>query len=594
MNTLAPIMPPGLRGGRMSDAHRKIAPVCHEFQAHWNANEHGLQPWFAFDRVTKDAGGGIGDDDGVQIEALGDSWTVTLQYQESAVLPPVDGETSAGTAVKHDTIREFRLNVEADDDVGQRSANYHIRPRWQGMEAETNDGLRKDIPVPEWLANHDTDAINIRISGSNIPFDEYGTLLREAAEAVGVSRNYFKTEYRHRTSNIQDAARYVRLHTDVSGPVFGETGPLVTLARVLETDREGYRKLVRNHEDYHGENLPGYYVTATLGQQRVQEVMPNHKLPVECKHYYAKDALNRPMSDPLRHPKLEVAYQQSRWDESLAYTEEEIDNLTTELDEWLFAILRDAGSTQDIPLRAGSAYFADAYFDAENGMTDANIVTLDLVEIKNEQQSIVHKHTLTDGGVSPIEGEILGELVADGGTKSPKDVAEKHDRDRDSVYAALKRMHDLVQHDYGELSLKSTYQAELVADALEHANDAVERATMAAAEAKEAAQRGLDENTSAFLAWCQKYGIEREAMGDYEGTIDLGEIEDPSDVREIIREGYRLWTEMNRDPAEFRSAKVRYDVYEENQASRLRSIDTQQNESGHWRTRLAGRAHTLI
>jgi hypothetical protein len=267
---------------------------------------HGLSPWFAFDRVVKDAGGGIGDDDGVQIDALGDTWTVTLQYQESAVLPPVDGETSAGTDIEHETIREFRLNVEANDDVGQRSANYHIRPRWQGMEAETNDGRRKDIPVPEWLANRETDAINVRISGSNIPFDEYGTLLREAADAVGVSRRYFKQKHRHRTSNIQDAARYVRLHTDVSGPVFGETGPLVTLARVLETDREGYRKLVRNHEDYHGENLPGYYVTATLGQQRVQEVMPNHKLPVECKHYYAKDALSRAMSDPLRHPKLRL------------------------------------------------------------------------------------------------------------------------------------------------------------------------------------------------------------------------------------------------------------------------------------------------
>jgi hypothetical protein len=256
--------------------------------------------------------------------------------------------------------------------------------------------------------------------------------------------------------------------------------------------------------------------------------------------------------------------------------------------------LNDAGSSSDIPLRAGSAYVKDAYFDAENGMTDANVVTLDLVEIKNEQQSIVHKHTVTNGGISPVEGEILGTLTADGGTVSPQDVAEKHDRHEDTVYAALKRMHDLVQHDYGEISLKSTYQAELVADALEHAQDAVARATNAAAEAKEAAQRGLDENTSAFLAWCEKYGIERQAMSDYDGTIDLGEIEDTSDVREIIREGYRLWTEMNRDPAEFRSAKVKYDVYEESQAMQLRSIDNEQTEGGHWRTRMAGRAHTLI
>jgi hypothetical protein len=420
------------------------------------------------------------------------------------------------------------------------------------MKAETNDGGTTEIPVPDELVNHRTDAVNVRISGSNIEFTEYNRLLEAAAESVGVSSHYFEETQRHRTSNVQDAARYVRVHEDISGPIHARTGPLTGLAHVLENDRSGYRKLVQNDTDNHGQQLPGFYQTATLGPDRVQEVMPDHRLPVECKHYYESEALSRSLDDPLRHPKLEIAYQVKRWDETLYADPDSLEQLADELDEFLYAILNDAG----LDLRAGGdTYVEDAYFEAENATTHASVVDLDLTEVRHEQESVVYRH-LVDG-LSPAEKESLEVLVADGGQVSPSDIAEATGRHQDTVYGALGRMHDLVDHQYGQVDLQSTYLAELVADALDQAEAAVERATMASAKAVNAAERGLDDRTSAFIAWTEKYGVNYSDADD-RATFELGEVEGAEEVRRILREGKRLWDAMGRDPATFRAAKVEY------------------------------------
>jgi hypothetical protein len=366
-------------------------------------------------------------------------------------LPPTGGETAGGSTVEHETIREFRLQVDAvDDDHGIRGVNYHLRPRWYGMQAEKDDGTRVDLPVPDELVEGQ-DAINIRISGSNIDFHDYGELLREAAAAVGISARYFRDDDRHRTSNVQDGARYVRINKSCSGPIHSRTGPIASLAHVLENDREGYRKLVQNDTDERGNQKPGYYHTCTLGLDRVQEVFPNHRLPVEVKHYYAREAADRPAGDPLSHPKLEAAYQVSRSDETLRYTAEALDQLKQELDEWLYATLSDAG----LDLRAGGGvYVADDAFAAENELTTANVVDLDVSEIRHEQEAVVYKH-LADG-MSPTQRETLQTLVTDGGDVAPKDIAADTGRHRDTVYDALQNMHDLVQHEYDSVSLRST------------------------------------------------------------------------------------------------------------------------------------------
>lgn len=453
------------------DGQTLVEPQSHGFWAEYNYNHAGLRPFFALDNAVKTA-------DGSRTEtfiALNETWEVTLYYQDSGAVVPESGTTPAGTELDLENIREFRLQVDAQDGHDLKSVNYHVRPRWKGMLMERNDGSRVRHPVPDVLANTETDAINVDMRGSNIPFDEYAPLLEAAAEAVDVGGWYFAAEERHPTSSIVDMERYVRLHKDVSGPIHAQDGPLTNLAHVMANDRDGYRKQIVNDEDNHGQNLPGFYHAATLGPERVQEVMPSHSLPVRCKHYFEKEALARDDDDPVAHPKLEVSYRQKRTDETLYV--DDLESAIEELDEWVYSILSDAG----LDLRAGGAtYVPDFYFDAENATSAASIVDLDLAQVRHEQESIVYRH-LADGGFAPTDRDVLEYLVTDGGEVSPLSMAEAIDRHEDTVYASLQRMHDLVEHQYDSLALKSTYLAELVTDALDEAEKAVERATLASA-----------------------------------------------------------------------------------------------------------------
>jgi len=532
-----------------ADIRRLVKPNSHEFTANLNFNEYGLQPWFACDAIVKQNNGAVE----TEIEAFGDLWTVKLYNTDSSnLIPPEDGVTPAGTEIEHGNIREFRIRCEAHDEVGERAANFHIRPRWQYLHGETEYGDITDINVPASLANQDTDAVNVRVAGSNIEFENYITLLKLAAGAVGVNNYYFSERHLHDTSNVQDMARHVRVHRDVSGPLHSRTGPLVQLAHVLENDRSGYRKIVQNDNDENGHNVPGYYHSTTLGPKRIREVLPNHQLPKEIKHYYIRDVQDRSPNDPLAHPKLEVSYQQSRWDKSPDVDADTLADMQQELDEILYDVLHTAG----LDLRAGDTYVEDAYFENENGTTAANVVDLDLTQIRHEQESIVFQHF--GDGLAPTDKETLQLLVADGGDVSPQDIAEATGRHQDTVYNALARMNHVVDHVYGSVSLKSTYTSELVADALQQAENAVEKATKTAATAVNAANRGLDNATSAFLAWCEKYGVSYDELDGDDLSIDVGEVDSIEDVRRIIRTGFDRWCNMGREAITFKSALVEW------------------------------------
>jgi len=568
----------------MTDARRIVEPACHEFTVNLNYAEHGLNPWFAADAVVKQHDGGT-TLEAVDLPSLDQTADVSIRYQDGNLLPPDGGETPAGTEIEMETIREYRIHVSANDGMGGlKSIDFHLRPRWYKQEAEKSDGETITLQ-PGGLTSPATDGVSVKAAGSNVAFEKYDQLLAEAADALGINSWYFSEP--HETSNIQDAARYVRVHESVSGPIHARDGPLVGLAHVLENDRDGYRKLVQNDSDERDVQKPGFYHTATLGPDRIREIWPNHALPKEVKHYYKKDYYER--SDGLAHPKLEAAYQTSRTDETLHFTPENVEQVKRELDETVFAVLADAG----LDLRAGGdTYVADEIFTAENDMTDAAIVDLNLSEIRHEQEAVVYKH-LVDGGLSPIEQEALGTLVTDGGDVSPTDIAEEHERHTDAVRRALRRMDDLIEREYGRVSLRSTYAAELVHDAIQEARAAASRATEATAHALEAADRGLDEKTSAFVAWAEAHDVNFTER-DNGVSVRLGEIDPdlpghgprdtprPSEAvkaarreaREILREGRELWDAMNRDETTYRAGTWKARVEVPTDEASLRSTES--------------------
>ncbi len=528
-----------------------VEPQCHEFDANVLFNEHELKPFFAADRRIKDGGGSQES----TIEVDGEKFGVTLYYQNSGIEHPGE-ETPDGTPFHLDEMREFRIKVEAyDDPAGQKSFNAHLAPRWPSMQSTSG----KDISPPEGFG----EGVNVRISGSNIHFSRYLDLTRAAFESVGINEWYF---FDVADSTILDAERYVRIFESQSGPIHGRAGPIAGLAHLLESDREGYRKLVQNDMDEHGKNLPGYYHTVTLGPGRIESAFPSHELPKEIKHYYAREALSMPKSHPLRHPKLGASYQKSRWDGKIGV--DDLDQLIYELDQTVHSVIEDAG----VELHDGDGsgpYCADDYFGADTvTYPDNHIILLDLTEIRQEQESIVIRN-LADGGFSPVEWESLQTLIADGGTVSPTDIAEQNGRHVDSVHRALGRIDDMVEKEYGRVSLKSNHIAELVHDAVKEAKSSTRKAVEAGAKAIEASRRGIDEATSALIAWASNWDIDLNASEYVEidfGKMDVDSLDEArQEIRRVLREGRDLWQSAGKKDSrfiggEFRSV-VQYDKF---------------------------------
>jgi hypothetical protein len=417
------------------------------------------------------------------------------------------------------------------------------------MQAEKNDGTRVDINVPEGFK----EGINVRLSGSNIRFDRYHPLLQQAFEAVGVKSRYI--DHPHPFSNIQDAERYVRLHRDESGPIHARDGPLVQLAHLLQNDRRGYRKLVQNDDDERGRNLPGYYHTVTLGPERVQEAFPEHELAKEIKHYYAREAVSKSKNEALAHPKLGASYQASQNERTLRF--DEIEQLNHELTQTVLSVLSAAGLDPS-PLKGTGSFFPDAYWSVELTDEQPEPLTLDLSRIRMEQESIVVRY-LADGGFSPVEWSAVEQLVTDGGTVSPKEIAEESGHHVDSVYRALNRMGDLVEREYGKVALRSEYVADMVYDAVEEARRAGRRAVETAAKAQHTAERGISETMEEFVAWCARWGVDITNRQDAL-NIDLGELDPDSDPdpRTHAKGALSMWEAAGQDPARFRMGTLQY------------------------------------
>ncbi|WP_323677863.1 MarR family transcriptional regulator [Halorubellus sp. PRR65] len=526
----------------------RIEPAPHEFTANYIFDSNGLLPFFAADSVVKAA-------DGSQTATFlhrGGKWRVTLSFRPSNIIHP-GSRLPGGTEWRLQKMREFKMKVsrhEDEDSVGQQKFYAHLTPRWQGMQAEKSNGTRTEISIPEGIL----EAINIRIQGSNIHFHEYQSLLRDAMIAVGIRGEYFEDPHEH--SNVQDAERYVRVHKDASGPVHGRSGPIASMGHLLETDRRGYRKTVQNDDDDYGRNLPGYYHTVTLGPRRVREAFPDHSLPKEVKHYYAREAANQPDSSPLAHPKVGVSYQVSRWDGKLGVSETDLDRLQHELDQTLLSVLADAGL--DIsPTQGRGPYVPDAYFEGETAPDVSEPVVLDLTTIRSSQECVVVRHLR--GGLSPVQWESLQTLVTDGGEVAPQNIAEEHGRHVESVRRALRGIDDLVEREYGKVSVRSSYIAELVHEAVEDADEAVRRAAEAGAKALSAAERGLGETMSVFVAWAARHGVEiDDALNRREARMTLRFGKPGLEAQRAIREGFRIWKDAGMPPERYRSAQVRF------------------------------------
>lgn len=507
--------------------------------------DHGLEPFYAAEAIIRE------HDGSTRSRCVVDNYTFSLKlyFQDSGI-----GDLGHPSA-DLETIREFRIKwevVDQDDDVGERSGTIHIAPRTPNMK--DHDG--NSISTPGDLVG-----VNCRVQGSNLPLEYYDELLHQASIALGFDARYFHPDRIHAEySNIQDAARYVRIVRGESGRIHSTEGVLARISRLLATDREGYRKHVADDTEE-----PGYYHSATIGPKRVAELVPQHRLPKEIKHYLPRTPDAFDPENPLFHPKLEVSLQSSRGDGSVKWHER--GRLARELDETLLNVLNWDGfpvteaDLEDDTRDGGPApgglgpYVEDQYFVPETRNRQRRLVEDPTPEIETTQDNIVTRF-LVDG-LEDSDMDVLELLVADGGQVAPKDVAENTGWHLDTVYRAIDRLEELVEHKYDELALRSHHVARRVSEAVKLARQHSEDALTTMAKAIEA-DTGLTIANDALLAWMDRLGVEVEDRRDAQLELRLGRVDSGDDIRTELQRGLAAWRKAGWDPERFRNAQVQF------------------------------------
>nr|WP_306061094.1 hypothetical protein [Natronococcus sp. AD5] len=89
--------------------------------------------------------------------------------------------------------------------------------------------------------------LTVRAQASNVDFAKYLDLTAEAFAAFSVPRRYFADP--HESSNVNDAAVYVRPKRDVSGPIYVVYGPIARIHQLFESVRLGYWKHVEDNRE---------------------------------------------------------------------------------------------------------------------------------------------------------------------------------------------------------------------------------------------------------------------------------------------------------------------------------------------------------
>ncbi|MGQ4555957.1 DUF7845 domain-containing protein [Halobellus sp. GM3] len=517
-----------------------IDPQPHEFHAYlkWDCadRENPLQSYFGLRSLQ---GEHDFEDHGrlrAAVDIDGDEWTVEFGFKKSGIAP------RDSPNFELDEVREYLIYVypsaysswEDAKSEARKRAYFRISPRWPDIE--TKEGLRS-------MSNPcDIEGYDVEVEGSNWDFKQYPVVLQQALSALAERQGFrfnsptpihpedFVPERIHRSSNIVDAELYVRVKDGETGQIIAYDGALHRISLLLAGDREGYAKSIRDDRE-----CPGHYQTATIGSRRAGELIGDHELAKEFKHYYMRnpDAVEGTV---LENPKVGVSLQNSVHDGTLYW--DDLDQLVKELDEALLNVLDWA----NLPTEPDNEIFvADDYFEVSGSRRWRKLLPDQLPRIESKQDDQLFA---TATQMNSTDAELVDTLLTDGGKTSPKELAESIGVHLDTVYRALKRLSPLVDHTYGEVQLGSKYIAQELTGYIDSVSESIQSGWEHALDGLTRAESYGDDDP--WSQWLDKYGgkISRTEGADPD-DLDIGFKPSTLDeARQLLREGARRWAEV--------------------------------------------------
>lgn len=509
---------------------RYVDPATHEVGANLIFTNAGLSPYHGLHAVTR------GTDHGETVTGTfirnGDRYVASLKPKSSGLAPRDD------PSFEYETVKEFSLHVEpedADEIPAAPSVTFTVAPRWPNLESTG------DSPNPANPGN--ILGVNVTVNGSNIPLDEYPSLLRRGMSAVDINPSYFSDP--HEYSNVWRYESYARINRECSASVIGDEGPLRRIMEYIE-DEGSFREL---RED-DGE-IAGYHHRVKFDSEAAGALVSGHDLGKQIKHYHPKHVHGDP-DDALYHPKVGVAFLSKRTEGgSVRWSDRE--EMIREVDETLLNVLSWSGLTVREDTRT---YVQDAHFMGEETERDLSLIEDPLPEIKREQDAALVKVLNGVGTGNPdlteSDTEVL-RVIADGG--QPQDVgalAEAIEASERTVYRVVDRLGEVLSVDNGTVSFVSEYLQSKARHGLQAAADALEKAS------------SDREGTSPWLKFLDAYGpAVGERFPDVPAErieLDFGEVPPDADMDEILQKGFIAWLRSGRDRAHYTHGQAHWTV----------------------------------
>ncbi|MDS0279382.1 MarR family transcriptional regulator [Halomicroarcula sp. S1AR25-4] len=512
--------------------HLKCAP--HEGDVRFTIGVHpdpgvpdyGLKPYYAMDSLIKEWGDRW-ETDGKptrDIEFNGETWATCFDYSESGLDPWDSPEFQI------ENVREFQFyfvakdsptyeGKRADRDKRVKGGTITVRPRWPNL---TSNG--KPVSVPDYGAPY----VDVQVQASNLPHEEYLTLVKRMMDAYGIAARYF--DQPHPDSHIDDLAYYVRLYRESSGPLHAADGPIARAHTLIQGDRTGYRKHVEDNT-----KLPGYYVTATVEDEKAGELVRGHSLGKELKHYYPNEPQKYTPDEAPYHPKFEVSYQTSRTDHTVRW--DDLDDARRELEATVLNCLDWCG----LATSAESSIFVDfdPFWNVRDTTEARKFVKCPLPEIEDEQEHRVMKlwSDMTDA-----DRDVTEMLLTDGGKVSPKEAAEKTGYTYRTIRTVVDRLEGLIRHTYGELELESKKVQQELLKRVRAAGDRFQQDIGSAA--MELADAAEERGRSRWARVRREYAITEIDAADCRSLLEVGYTADDLDeAKAIVREIRTAYTE---------------------------------------------------
>jgi len=503
-----------------------LSPAPHELDVNFitgvhpdpNYPDYGLKPYYALHKLRADYDGWKTDGKpSREMEWNGETWALVLDYQDSGF----DAWENPEFSIQN--VKEYRLyfvskdsphydeDAPADQQDRVKGGSIHVSPRWPDI---TSDG--EPVNVPDYGAPY----VNFNVQASNIPHEQYHDLLRRILGSYDVNPRY--VENPHPDSNIQDIARYVRPTRGESGPIFAADGPIARTHTVIQGDRSGYRKHVEDHRE-----IPGYYVTAAVEDEKADTLIRGHELGKELKHYYPNEPESYEKDEAPYHPKFEVSYQTSLTDDTLRW--DELEDAIRELDETVLNCLDWAG----IAPRANAGIWVDfdPYWTVEETHASRKFVKDPLPEIEDEQE---HRVMSLWGDMNQSDRDVTELLLTDGGKVSPKEAAEQTGNTYRTIRTVIERMEGLISHTYGELEIESKKVQQELLKRVRAAGDRFEDEIGSAA--VELADAAADRVRSAWDRARRRYSITETEGEDCKSLLKVGyQAQDKNEADEIIQ-----------------------------------------------------------